>query len=98
VSGLAFSAIEDDLHSKASTVTGFSFIVFAVAATFIESTGWRKLVALGVASLGTILSILIFTVVDLAGVWQRAIFITAFAWLMYFLYSRNSPVPEATVQ
>ncbi len=35
-----------------------------------------------------LLSLLIFRIDELAGVWQRIMFVIMFAWLMYFLYSR----------
>jgi hypothetical membrane protein len=88
VPGVAFNVLEDDLHSKFATVTGFSFTFFAVAAAFIETTRLRKVVALGVGILATLLSLLIFNIPGLAGIWQRMIFISSFAWLMYFLYPR----------
>lgn len=89
IPGVAFSVIEDDLHSKLATATGFSFTFFAVSAAFIESTRIRSIIAAGVGILAMLLSILIFNIEDLAGVWQRIIFIGSFAWLMYFLYPRK---------
>ena len=86
----AFSRQEDDMHSILATVTGFSFTFFAIACAFIETAKTRKLIAAGVGLLSLLLSVLIFNVAVLAGVWQRIIFIGAFAWLMYFLYRRNS--------
>jgi len=88
VPGVIFSDLEDDLHSKFATITGFSFTLFAIASAFIESTRVRRIIAVGVGVIASILSILIFNVADLAGVWQRTIFIVSFAWLMYFLYPR----------
>jgi hypothetical protein len=41
-----------------------------------------------VAYILMLLSILIFNIADLAGVWQRMMFVVVFAWLMYFLYPR----------
>jgi hypothetical membrane protein len=89
VSGVDFSALEDDLHSKLATVTGFSFVFFAISTAFIESTRKRKIIAVGMGIIAMLLSMLIFNVTELAGVWQRLIFIIMFAWLMYFLYSRK---------
>ena len=90
VSGVEFSVLEDDLHSKFATVTGFSFVFFAVSAAFIESTRKRKIIAVSIGIIAILLSMLIFNVAELAGVWQRLMFIIMFAWLMYFLYSRRS--------
>ena len=88
VSGVAFSQLEDDLHSKLATITGFSFVFFAIAAAFIESSKLRRFIAVGVGIIASLLSILIFNLADLAGIWQRMMFIIVFAWLMYFLYTR----------
>ncbi len=89
VEGVAYSAWEDSVHSVLATVTGFSFSFFAISAAFIETIGTRRLAAAGVGVLAILLSLLIFNVPDLAGVWQRAMFIAAFAWLMFFLYARK---------
>jgi len=89
VQGATFSELEDGLHSKFATITGFSFTFFTFSAAFIESTRLRKLVALGIGILAILLSLLIFNLPDLAGVWQRIMFIAMFGWLMYFLYTRN---------
>ena len=88
VPDLTFSVLKDDLHSKFATITGFSFTFFAIASAFIESTRLRRLIAVVVGMVAMLLSMLIFNIADLAGVWQRMIFILAFAWLMYFLYPR----------
>ena len=84
------SLFEDNLHSVFSTIGGFSFILFAIAAAFIESSKLRKTIAVGIGLLAMLLSMLIFNLPDLAGVWQRLMFIVMFAWLMYFLFSRSS--------
>ena len=94
IPGAAFSVLEDDLHSKFATITGFSFTFFAFAAAFIESTKLRKVVAMGVGIFATLLSALIFNIADLAGIWQRMMFIVVFAWLMYFLYPREIRLPH----
>jgi len=88
IPGVVFSELEDDLHSKFSTITGFSFVFFAIASAFIESTTVRRIVALAVGIIASLLSMLIFNIPDLAGIWQRTMFIIVFAWLMYFLYPR----------
>jgi len=93
VQGIAFSAREDSLHSVFASATGASFTLFAIAGVFVESSRIRRLVAGGVAAVAVILSMLIFSVADYAGIWQRAMFIVAFAWLMYFLYARARTSP-----
>ena len=90
VPNVGFSVLEDNLHSIFATVVGFSFVFFTVSAAFIESTRRRKIIAVGIAITAMILSMLIFNLEELAGVWQRMMFIIMFAWLTYFLYSRRS--------
>jgi hypothetical membrane protein len=89
VPGVEFNILEDDLHSKFASITGFSFTIFTIAAAFIESTNRRKVIAVVMGIIAILLSILIFNVAELAGVWQRMMFIIMFAWLMIFLYSRT---------
>ena len=88
----SFSTQEDDLHSLFATVTGYSFIFFTISAAFIESTLRRKLLAFVMGIIATLLSWLIFNVEGLAGIWQRLMFISMFAWLIYFLYSRQANI------
>lgn len=83
-----FNVLEDDLHSKFATITGFSFTFFTLSAAFIEKTKRRRVIAVGMGVIAILLSMLIFNVAILAGVWQRMMFIIMFAWLMYFLYPR----------
>lgn len=87
VAGVQFSTIEDDLHSKFATITGFSFIFFAVASAFIERTRVRRTLAISVGGFALICSLLFFNVPDFAGIWQRLIFLSSFAWLIYFSYT-----------
>jgi hypothetical protein len=92
VSGVEFSALEDDLHSKFATTIGYSFVFFAISAAFIELTRIRSVIAAGMGIIAILLSMLIFNVSELAGVWQRLMFIIMFAWLMFFLYARTRDV------
>jgi hypothetical membrane protein len=90
VSGVPFSQLEDDLHSGFASAAGFAFTVFAIASAFIEPTRLRRIMAVAIGVSATLLSILIFRVPDLAGIWQRIIFIVMFAWLIYFLHARTT--------
>jgi hypothetical membrane protein len=91
VGGIAYNAAEDSLHSVLATITGFSFTFLAFSSVFIETSVARRLIAAGMGVLAIVLSLLIFNVPNLAGIWQRTMFIAAFAWLMFFLYSRLAP-------
>lgn len=82
VAGVAFDAEEDWMHSLFSSMTGASFTVFAMSATFILRYRSAKAMALLVGVLAILLSVLIFTVPEFMGIWQRALFIIAFGWLI----------------
>lgn len=90
VPNVEFNILEDNLHSIFATTTGFSFVFFAISAVFVESTKRRKIIAASIGIIALLLSLLIFNVAKLAGVWQRLIFITMFSWLMYFIYPRKN--------
>ncbi len=89
VPDVPFSTYEDGLHSLFASITGFSFTLFAIAAAAIEPTKVRRLVAMGAGAVAILVSILIFRMEDYAGIWQRLMFIVAFAWLLFFLGSRG---------
>jgi len=82
VEGIAFDAREDRMHSIFSSLTGASFTVFAMGAAFILRHRTAKISALSVGVLAILLSVLIFTVPEFKGIWQRALFIVAFGWLI----------------
>jgi len=82
VAGVAFDAEEDRMHSIFSSLTGVSFTVFAMSAAFILRYRTAKIWALSVGVLAVLLSVLIFTVPEYRGIWQRAMFIIAFGWLI----------------
>ncbi|QUH22843.1 DUF998 domain-containing protein [Methanobacterium alkalithermotolerans] len=80
-----YSIMEDNLHSIFASLVGISFTLFAFSAVFIENNNLRRIIALVVAIMAIILSILMFRVVDYMGIWQRIMFIAAFSWLIFFL-------------
>jgi hypothetical membrane protein len=82
---LPYSLAIDQVHSILATVTGFAFTVFAFSMMFIEQTTVRRLLALAIACMATGLSMLMWLVGSFAGIWQRLIFILAFAWLIFSL-------------
>lgn len=87
---IPFNIREDELHSLFATICGWSFVTFAVSTAFIEITILRKVLAIAAAAIALILSILMFSVTDYMGVWQRMIFIFSFAWLIIFFEGRRS--------
>ena len=86
--GVPYSLAEDGYHSLFASVVGFSFTILAFSAVFIEDTNRSRVAALAIGIAATLLSMLIFNVSSYAGVWQRLMFITSFAWLLIFLKNR----------
>ncbi|MBD3638317.1 MAG: DUF998 domain-containing protein [Crocinitomicaceae bacterium] len=79
----------DELHSIFASITGFSFTLFAISTAFVLKTKTQKICAAGIAILAMSLSILMFTVGDYMGVWQRMIFICSFGWMIYIFKTEN---------
>ncbi|MDP3965028.1 MAG: DUF998 domain-containing protein [bacterium] len=93
IEGIPYNDFESALHSLFATIVGFSFTLFAISAAFIEKRNSKKLLAVLVGLIATGLSVLMITVTDYTGIWQRLIFIISFAWLMLFfegLKNRNT--------
>jgi len=84
VEGTPYSQLEDTMHSIFATIVGISFTLFAFSAAFIEKTNKRRIFALLVGLMSIGFSMLIFSLVDLAGLWQRIMFILSFTWLSLF--------------
>lgn len=87
--GITFSVEEDSLHSLFSTITGFLFTFFAVSSSFILKMKSDKIIALFIGVMATALSLMIFTLPEFAGIWQRFIFISSFGWMIYLFRAKN---------
>lgn len=85
IKGVSFDPLEDALHSVFATIVGFSFTVFAVSAAFIEKETRHRAMDVTVGLVATALSALMFYLPDYSGIWQRAIFIISFTWLIFTL-------------
>ncbi len=92
-SSVPFIKREDDLHSLASSLVGLSFTAFTFLSILITKTKRDKMLAIVVGISGTGLSFLIFNVPNYAGLFQKVMFILAFAWLLYF-FSQVDYFPE----
>ena len=77
----------DQWHSLFASITGTAFTALAIATGFIEKRPGRKVLAFGVGTLATVLSLLMVNAPELQGIWQRGIFIGCFGWLVYFYWS-----------
>jgi hypothetical membrane protein len=82
--GVPYNLLEDQIHSVSASIVGFSFTLFSFSVAFIEKTNRRRIIALFMGLLATGLSLLMFSVTDLAGVWQRLMFTASFAWIIFF--------------
>lgn len=80
---LAFSLREDELHSLFASTTGFSFTILAISTGFIKDTRNKRFLPIFIGILATALSMMMFTIESYMGIWQRLIFITSFAWLIF---------------
>lgn len=80
-----YSLFGDSMHSVFASAVGVSFTVFAVSAAFVEQGAFRKALALLTALMSVGFSVLMVAAADLTGLWQRALFILSFAWLLFFL-------------
>ncbi len=88
--GVSYSTFEDGVHSFFASTTGFGFVGFAMWTGLSERKRKMKVLGFGVGLLATLLSYMIFNFESLMGLWQRAMFVTSFAWLLYYLnYKRN---------
>ncbi len=85
--GVQYSEYKDNMHSIFASITGYSFVFFAVASGFIEKTKARRILAISVGCFASLCSFLFFNLPDFAGIWQRLIFLSSFAWLLYFSYT-----------
>jgi hypothetical membrane protein len=81
---------QDALHSFFASLTGFSFTLLAVATAFITSQIERRRVAIIIGLAATLLSIMMFTLEEWRGLWQRMIFLSAFGWMIWE-FGKNRP-------
>lgn len=81
--GLNFNAKENSLHSLFSSLTGFSFTLLAISTGFLKGKTAQRLLPIALGLLATLLSLLMFTVEEFRGLFQRLIFILAFGWMLW---------------
>lgn len=85
IEGVIFNSLEDKLHSIFATIVGFSFTIYAISSAFIEEAVKHRVIDITVGFTATILSVLMIYLPDYSGIWQRAIFIISFIWLIFML-------------
>ena len=89
IDGVPFDAIEDLLHSITATLMGFAFS-FGVLARFLLRS--KKRSAAGLLDLVAVVAAMVFPLLmaaqpTLAGLFQRLMFFTAYAWYGKEAYS-----------
>jgi hypothetical protein len=62
-----------------------SFTILAISSAFIEKKVKHRIIDLAIGLTATLLSILMVYLPDYSGIWQRAIFIMAFIWMILIL-------------
>lgn len=97
IDGVTYNIRQDQLHSIFASMVGLSFTLFAFSCVFIGNSLKQRLIALLVGVGATILSMLIFSIPDYAGIWQRLIFILSFAWLIFFYKRLNKSEGEISL-
>ncbi|NLW12236.1 MAG: DUF998 domain-containing protein [Clostridiaceae bacterium] len=85
IAGITYNSIEDNLHSIFASIVGLSFTVYAISSAFIEKQVKHRVIDIIVGFTATILSMLMGYMPDYSGIWQRAIFIISFTWLIFML-------------
>ncbi len=83
----------DNIHSFFASLTGFSFTLFAISSAYIQKLNQQKMLALGIGTAATLLSILMFTYPSFMGIFQRLIFISSFGWMIHFFIKWNKTTP-----
>ena len=86
---LDYNNRQHQIHSVFASVTGFSFTLFAFSMAFIFKHMYDRWTAMLVGIFAILLSILMFSIADFAGIWQRMIFIMSFGWLIYVFSSKR---------
>jgi len=85
ISNMNFLEGEHITHSIFSMITGVAFSVYCMAILFTISKSTDKALAFLMFCLAIGLSLLMVTHPQYRGVFQRTLFITAFAWIFYSL-------------
>jgi len=87
IEGVIFNSSEDKLHSIFASIVGFLFVIYAISSAFIEKAVSHRIIDISVGFIATLLSILMLYFPDYSGIWQRAIFVISFTWLI-FMFER----------
>jgi hypothetical membrane protein len=90
VEGISYDVFHDQMHSIFASIVGFSFVLLAFSASFIELKRSNALMDALVAIMATLFSIIMATNPNIVGIIQRIMFIMSFSWLHLFLLRRNS--------
>lgn len=81
--GLEFNAEDDRIHSLLATIVGISFTFLAISTGFVKHVREEKIIPIAIGIVATGLPVLMFTVPDYMGLWQRLMFLITFGWLIH---------------
>jgi hypothetical protein len=87
--GVLFDATEDLWHSRFADATGAGFTLLAASTGFVEPRG-RRSIAFAVAIAAVMLSLAMAALPEFRGLFQRAIFIGGFGWLLLLARWRSA--------
>lgn len=76
--------LQDLMHSIFANITGFSFTMLAIGHGII-SRGFQRSTAILLAMVAIAISITMFAFPEIMGLLQRAMFISAFGWLFFYM-------------
>lgn len=80
---------EAGLHAYFACTAVFSFTILSIATSFIMERPHKRLLAIAAGVSVILLSVLTSESDQLAGVWQRLIFIISFGWMIYNFRTRE---------
>ena len=89
IEGYQSVIIYDYLHSIFATTTGISFVLLAFGHGFM-STYKQRLFGFALATIATLISLLMMLLPDYIGLLQRLIFMSAFSWIFFYMKSPES--------
>lgn len=78
-----YNLTEAGYHEYFACTALFSFIILTIATSFIMERQHERAIALSTGLSALVLSVLITESDQLAGVWERLLFIISFGWMIY---------------
>jgi hypothetical membrane protein len=86
---IKFNIREDGWHAYFACTTVFSFTILSITTSFILERPQERLLARAAGISVVFLSVLMSEADQLAGVWQRLIYIISFGWMIFSFKTRE---------